>query len=42
MLRTAEVVGGTKKEKDMRHYRIAEMFMVGEATVLAMRTNIKR
>jgi hypothetical protein len=42
MLRTAEVVGGTKKEKDMRHYRIAEMFMVGEATVLAMRTNIRR
>jgi hypothetical protein len=42
MLRTAEVVGGTKKEKDMRHYRISEMFMVGEATVLAMRTNIKR
>lgn len=42
MLRTAEVAGGTKKEKGMRHYKIAEMFLVGEATVLAMRTNVKR
>ena len=42
MLRTAEVVSGTKKEKDMRHYKIAEMFLVGEATVLAMRTNINK
>ena len=42
MLRTAEVVSGTKKEKGMRHYTMADMFMVGEATVLAMRTNIKR
>ena len=42
MLRTAEMVSGTKKEKGMRHYKMAEMFMVGEATVLAMRTNIRR
>ena len=42
MLRTAEMVSGTKKEKGMRHYKMADMFMVGEATVLAMRTNIRR
>lgn len=42
MLRTAEVAGGTKKEKRMRHYNIADMFLVGEATALAMRTNIDR
>lgn len=42
MLRTAELASGTKKEKDMRHYKMADMFMVGEATVLAMRTNINR
>ena len=42
MLRTAEIVSGTKKEKDMLHYKIAEMFLVGEATVLAMRTNINK
>ena len=42
LLRTAEVASGTVKEKGKRHYRMAEMFLVGEATVLAMRTNIKR
>jgi hypothetical protein len=42
MLRTAEIAGGTKKQKGMRHYNIAELFLVGEATVLAMRTNVKR
>jgi len=42
MLRTAELAGGTVKEKGMRHYKMGEMFMVGEATALAMRTNIKR
>jgi len=42
MLCTAEAVGGTKKSKGMRHYKMSEMFMVGEATVLAMRTNVKR
>ena len=42
MLRTAEIAGGTKKSKEMRHYKLSEMFMVGEATALAMRTQIKR
>lgn len=42
MLRTAEIAGGTKKTKGMRHYKIGEIFMVGEATALAMRTNVKR
>lgn len=42
MLRTAEVAGGTVKENRKRHYRLAEMFLVGEATALAMRTNVKR
>ena len=42
MLCTAEIAGGTKKKKGMRHYKIADMFLVGEATALAMRTNIRR
>lgn len=42
MLCTAEYAGGTKKEKGMRHYKMGELFMVGEATALAMRTNVKR
>ena len=42
LLRTAEVASGTKKEKGMRHYHMADMFLVGEATMLAMRTNIQR
>lgn len=41
-LRTAELAGGTKKEKGKRHYTISDMFLVGEATALAMRTNVKR
>ena len=42
LLRTAEIASGTVKEKGKRHYRMAEMFLVVEATVLAMRTNIQR
>lgn len=42
LLRTAEIGGGTVKEKGMRHYRLGEFALVGEATALAMRTNIKR
>lgn len=42
ILRTAEIASGTIKEKGKRHYRMADMFLAGEATVLAMRTNIKR
>lgn len=41
LLRTAEAASGTKKEEGMRHYNIADMFLVGEATMLAMRTNVK-
>lgn len=41
-LRIAELAGGTIKEKGKRHYTIADMFLVGEATALAMRTNVKR
>ncbi len=42
MLRTAEIAGGTIKANRKRHYRLSEMFLVGEATSLAMRTNVKR
>lgn len=42
LLRTAEVAGGTSKGDRKRHYRLSEMFLVGEATALAMRTNVKR
>lgn len=42
MLCTAERFCCTKKSKGMRHYKLSEMFLVGEATALAMRTNIKR
>lgn len=42
MLRTAEMAGGTVMEDRQRHYKISTIFMVGEATALAMRTNIKR
>lgn len=42
MLRTAELAGHTVKQKRMRHYKISKLFLVGEATALAMRTNIKR
>lgn len=42
LLRTAEIGGGTVKEKGMRHYRLGEFALVGEATALAMRTNIRR
>ena len=42
LLRTAEMAGGTKKSKGKRCYRLGELFITGEATALAMRTNIKR
>lgn len=42
MLRTAEIAGGTVKQKRKRHYRLGETFLVGEATALAMRTQINR
>ncbi len=41
LLRTAEVAGCTVKEKEgMRHYRLGEMAIVGEAVALAARTNV--
>ena len=42
LLRTAEIAGGTIKKSGQRHYRLGEYFITGEATALAMRTNIKR
>ena len=41
-LRTAELAGETILKDGKRHYKMGEIFMVGEATVLAMRTNITR
>lgn len=41
-LRTAEIGGCTVKEDRTRHYRLGEFALVGEATALAMRTNIRR
>lgn len=40
MLATAQKAGGDVKKKGMRHYKLGEFALVGEATVLAMRTNI--
>ncbi|MCQ2247250.1 MAG: hypothetical protein MJZ69_10785 [Bacteroidaceae bacterium] len=42
LLQTAEVAGGTVKKNGKRHYRLGDVFITGEATALAMRTNIKR
>ena len=42
LLRTAEIVGDTIKEKGKRHYHLGELAIVGEATVLAMRTNVSK
>ena len=42
LLRTAEMAGGTTKSKGKRCYRLGELFITGEATALAMRTNISR
>lgn len=41
-LRTAEIAGCTIREERKRHYKMGEIFLVGEATALAMRTNIIR
>lgn len=42
MLRTAEMGAQTVKSNGERHYRLAEVAAVGEATALAMRSNVKR
>ncbi len=42
ILRLAELAGGTIVDGRKRHYRLADFFLVGEATALAMRTQITR
>ena len=41
ILRTAELAGSTIKIGDKRHYLLADIALVGEAIMLAMRTNVK-
>lgn len=41
MLATAQKAGGDVQKKGTRHYKLGEFALVGEAAVLAMRTNIK-
>ena len=40
LLRSGEIVGQTVNRGGGRHYRLGEMVLVGESTVLAMKTNI--
>ena len=42
LLNTAEIAGDTVYEKGSRHYRLGEFALVGEAMVLAMKTNVRR
>lgn len=42
LLSTAEIAGSTQIGNGERHYRLAELALVGEAVTLAMRTNISR
>ena len=42
LLHTAEIAGQTIKRKHKSHYRLGELVIVGEATMLAMRTNINK
>ncbi len=39
LLRTGEMAGGTVRRKGKQHYRLSQFALVGEAVVLAMRTN---
>ena len=41
ILKTAEIAGHTIKMGDKRHYLLANVALVGEAIMLAMRTNYK-
>lgn len=41
LLHTAEIAGHTLQGKGKRHYRLGEIAPVGEAVVLAMKTNIR-
>ena len=38
MLNTCELAGNTIRQKDMRHYRLADIMLTGEAITLGMRT----
>lgn len=40
LLRSGEIVGQTIRRRTKRHYRLGELVLVGEATVLAMKTNL--
>ena len=40
LLKTAEIAGTTISSKGKRHYLLADMALVGEAIMLAMRTNV--
>ncbi len=42
LLRTAEIAGNTTQRKNKRHYKLGELAMVGEAVVLAMKTNVDK
>lgn len=42
LLLTAEALGGDVSQPNMRHYRLGEFALVGEATVLAMRTTLPK
>lgn len=42
ILKTAEIAGHTIKMGDERHYLLANVALVGEAIMLAMRTNIRK
>lgn len=41
MLATAQKLGGDVREENTRHYKLGEFSLCGEATALAMRTNLK-
>lgn len=41
ILKTAEIAGHTIKMGDKRHYLLANVALVGESIMLAMRTNFK-
>lgn len=41
LLKTAEAAGTTVSRGGRRHYLLADIALVGEAIMLAMRTNVK-
>ena len=42
MLATAQKLGGDVREENSRHYKLGEFSLCGEATALALRTNLKK